>query len=434
MTRQMYSTDRNGGCMYYKKSLNAMTLIQVASILVFVLLLWPQCARADKVTDWNEIGAIAAVTNGGQSPPAATIYLAYMHIAIFDAVNAIDGRFRPFAITSTNVPQGASEEAATVSAAYYILLYLLPTQQTYLDAEYAASLATIPDGQSKNDGIAIGQDVAARFIAQRGCDGRNANIPYTPGSDPGDWQPTPPAYAPALGPWIAQMQPFAILRASQFRGEGPPALNSNQYTEDFNEVKSIGSINSTTRTEEQTEIGKFYAEHTGFQYARVFRDFALAQNMNLTDNARLFAMIYVATADALIACWDSKFHYSFWRPVTSIPAADTDGNPKTEPDPSWLPLIVTPPHPEYPSAHASFTSAFAEILRYFFGTKKVTLTLTSTVTGTSRTFHNTNDLIKEIIDARVYAGIHYRTSCVHGKIIGKNVSEWVTKYFFQPVQ
>jgi hypothetical protein len=403
-------------------------------MFVIVLLSWPYFANADKVTDWNEIGAIAAVTNAGHSPPASTIDLAYMHIAIYDAVNAIDGRYRPFAITSTNVPQGASEEAATVSAAYNILLNLLPTQQAYLDAEYAASLATIPDGQSKDDGIAIGLDVALRFIAQRGCDGRNANIVYTPGSDPGDWQPTPPAHAPALNPWIAQMQPFAILRASQFRAPDPPALTSQQYAKDFNEVKSIGSISSTIRTDEQTEIGKFYSEHAGFQLARAFREFALAQNMNLADNARLFAMIYVCSADALIACWDTKFHYSFWRPVTAIPLADIDNNPETTADPSWLPLIVTPPHPEYPSAHGSYTAAFAEILRYFFGTKNVTITLTSTATGTSRTFHNTNELIKEAIDARVYAGIHYRNSCVQGKIIGKKVADWVTTYFFQPVQ
>jgi hypothetical protein len=420
--------------MFYKTNFKSMTLLQVASIFMLVLLSWPQGAEADKVTDWNEIGAIAAVTNAGKSPPASIIDLAYMHIAIYDAVNAIDGRFRPFAIASSNVPQGASEEAATVAAAYNMLLNLLPTQQAYLDAAYADSLATIPDGQSKDDGIAIGQDVALRFIAQRACDGRNANVVYTPGSDPGDWQPTPPAYLPALNPWTAQMQPFAILRASQFRVPAPPALDSNQYAKDFNEVKSIGSINSTTRTEEQTEIGKFYAEHTGFQYARAFRDFALAQNMNLADNARLFAMIYVSAADALIACWDSKFHYSFWRPVTAIPAADLDGNPKTIADPSWLPLIVTPPHPEYPSAHGSFTAAYAEILRYFFGTKNVTVTLTSTVTGTSRTFDSTNELIKEIIEARIYGGIHYRTACVQGKIIGKKVADWVTAYFFQPVK
>jgi hypothetical protein len=420
--------------MIYKTIFKTTISRQIASIFIVVLACWPRLAGADKVTDWNEIGAIAAVTNAAKSPPAATIDLAYMHIAIYDAVNAIDGRYRPFAITSTNVPQGASEEAATVAAAYNTLLNLLPTQQAYLDAAYAASLATIPDGQSKDDGIALGQDVAVRFIAQRACDGRNANVPYTPGTDPGDWQPTPPAFAPALNPWISQMQPFAILRASQFRAPAPPALTSNQYAKDFNEVKSIGSVNSTTRTDEQTEIGKFYSEHTGFQYARAFRDFAIAQNLGLADNARLFAMIYVASADALIACWDSKFHYSFWRPVTSIPAADLDGNPNTTADPSWLPLIVTPPHPEYPSAHGSFTAAYAEILRYFFNTKNVTITLTSTVTGTSRTFHNTNDLVKEIIEARIYGGIHYRNSCVQGKIIGKKVADWVTKYFFQPVE
>jgi hypothetical protein len=239
--------------------------------------------------------------------------------------------------------------------------------------------------------------------------------------------------APAAVPWLAQLRPFAIRSVAQFRPDGPPALDSPKWAKDYNEVKSIGAIDSTTRTPEQTEIGRFYSEHTGAQFARVFRDFADAHGMSLADNARLFAMIYVASADALIVGWDAKYQYARWRPVTAIPAGDTDGNAATDADPAWAPLLTTPNHPEYVSAHGCFTAAYAETLRQFFGTKHVSVTLTSTVTGTSRTFDNTDDLAREIVEARIYAGIHFRTSCVHGAVVGKKVAHWVSKHFFQPV-
>jgi hypothetical protein len=429
--------------MFYQSSNQRITLQSkarktswqgVVSIFIFALLLFPAIARADKVTDWNEIGTIAIVTNAGTSPPATTVNLAYVHAAIYDAVNAIDRRYSVFAVSVNNAPVGASQEAAAVAAAYNVLVGLFPTQQAYFDVAYATSLATIPDGQSKTDGIAVGAEVAGRFLAMRACDGRNANITYAPGSGPGVWQPTPPAFAPALTPWIAHMRPFAILSPWQFRAPGPLALDSKQWAKEYNEIKSLGSINSSTRTAEQTEIGRFYGEHVGAQFARIFRDFALARGMSLADNARLFAQLYISSADALIAVWDSKFYFGFWRPVTAIPAGDTDGNPETEPDTTWLPLLATPNHPEYPAAHGAFTGAYAEALRNFFGTKQVTITLTSNLTGTSRTFNNTNDLIKEIIEARIYAGLHYRTSGEDGVAIGKKVAQWVAKYYFQPVQ
>jgi hypothetical protein len=349
-------------------------------------------------------------------------------------VNAIDGRYSVFAVAPNAVPQGASQDAAAAAAAYNTLLGLFPTQQTYLDSAYAASLATIPDGQSKNDGIAVGLEIAAKLLAMRSCDGRNANIAYAPGNGPGAWIPTPPAFAAGQTPWMAQMRPFAILSPRQFRVSGPPALDSKQYTKDFKEVKSLGSLNSTDRTPEQTETGQFYLEHTGAQTARIFRNFAISEGMNLSDNARLFAQIYVSIADALISCWDSKYHYGFWRPVTSIPAADTDDNPGTDSDPTWTSLLVTPNHPEYPSGHGSFTAAYAEALRNFFGSKKITITLTSTVTGTSRTFHHTDNIIEEIIEARIYGGLHYRFSDEAGAQIGKKAAQWVSKYYFHPVQ
>ncbi len=409
-------------------------LRQLALLLALCFLLLPVCARADQVTDWNAIGALAAL-NAGKSPAALSIDLAYMHAAIYDAVNAIDGRYSVYAVRPSSVPPDASKEAAAVAAAYNVLKTLLPTQQAFLDSQYATSLAAIAGGDTKTHGIAVGEEVAALFLAWRAGDGRNATITYTPGSGPGAWQPTPPAFAAALTPWVAQMRPFAIESPSQYRAIGPPPLDSAQWAADFNETKSLGAANSTTRTAEQTEIGRFYGiEHPGAQYARIFREFAAEQGMSLADNARLFAVLYVTVTDAQIAVWDSKYHFGFWRPVTAIRAAETDGNPATDADPAWLPLVTTPGHPEYPAAHGAFTGAYAEALRRFFGSKLVNITLTSTATGTSRTFNKTEHLINEIIEARIYGGMHYRTSCEHGVEMGKKVAKWVAKHYFQPLK
>ena len=417
---------RNAG----KVPLPKVVFIFALSILLW---LWPATARADMVTDWNAIANTAVVTNAGRPPGAAHVDMAYVHIAIYDAVNAIDGRYSAFAVTPSSVPPGSSPEAAAAAAAHHVLRNFFPAQQGFLDAAYAASLAAITDGAAKTNGIAVGTEVAILFLALRIGDGRNASVTYTPGSGPGEWQPTPPAFAPPLAPWMAYMRPFALLDSSQFRAEGPPALDSAQWAADYNETKSFGALNSTSRTPEQTEIGRFYSEHVTAQYNRIFREFAASQGLSLADNARLFAMLYVASADALIAGWESKYYYRFWRPVTAIRAGDTDDNPATEANLTWTPLVLTPPHPEYPAAHGCFTGAVAQTLRAFFGTKRVTITLTSTVTGTARTFHNTDDLIHEIIDARIFGGMHYRTSGEHGTVIGKRVAKWVAKHYFRPI-
>jgi membrane-associated phospholipid phosphatase len=353
---------------------------------------------------------------------------------MYDAVNSIDGRYSVFAVSPTSATSGASEDAAAVAAAYNVLKMFFPSQQVYLDARYAESLAAIPDGYSKSQGVGIGEEVANLWLAQRNGDGRNAPITYTPGSGPGAWQPTPPAFAPAQTPWIAQMRPFAMDSASQFRADPPPALDSDTWAADYNETKSLGAIDSVTRTPEETEIGRFYTEHSGAQYNRILRNFASEQNFSLPDEARFMAQINVTAADAIIAVWDSKYFYGRWRPVTAIHAGDTDGNPATDPDPNWTPLAVTPTHPEYPAAHGAFTGSLAEGLRQFFGTKDVTITLSSTVTGTSRTFERTDDLVREIIVARIFGGMHFRTSVVSGKVQGTKVAKLVAKQFFLPLE
>ena len=410
--------------------------LTLTALLVAALPLgWSHSARADAVTDWSAIAQTAIVTNAGRPPSGTIVDVAYVFAAVYDAVNAIDGRYTAFAVSVSASPT-ASQDAAAAAAAHHVLKTFFPTQQVFLDGALAASMAAIPPGPARDQGNAVGVQVATAFLALRANDGRNAVVPYGFGSGPGVYQLTPGAPAPPASPatpWVAQMRPFALQSPSQFRAEGPPHLTSAQWAEDLNEVKAMGVLNGSSRTPEQTEIGRFYAEHPGAQLIRSLREFAAAQSMSVADRARLLAILHISAADALIAVFDSKYFYNFWRPVTAIRAADTDGNDATEPDAGWLPLAPTPNHPEYPAAHGGVSTAYAEALRHFFGTKKVTITLSSTVTGTTHTFHSTDEIIKEIIAARVYGGMHYRTSGVHGSVIGRKVAHWIDKNYFQPV-
>jgi hypothetical protein len=390
-------------------------------------------AKADVVADWNSIAETAAVTNANRPAGATLVDMAYVHAAIYDAVNAIDGRYTPYAVTLANVPKNASQDAAAATAAYHVLKTLFPAQSSFLEIKYVEYLNTIPAGNPKSKGIEIGRNVASRLMKLRAGDGRDAVVPFSQSSGAGAWQPTPPAYAPPITPWMAKMRPFMIESPSQFRPEGPPSMTSDDWARDYNETKLYGAVNSGVRTPTQTEIGRFYAEHTATQYSRITRNFAAGQNMSVADNSRLFAMLYLSMADSLIAAWDSKYYFAYWRPVTAIRAGETDGNELTEADPNWAPLVDTPGHPEYPAAHGCLTAAFAESLRAFYGTKKVNITLSSTVTNTTRSFNKTDDLIKEIIDARIFGGMHYRTSGVHGTVMGKNVAKLMKRRFFQPV-
>jgi hypothetical protein len=422
------SASRPAACVLHETLLAAALVLLALSVM-------PARAKADAVTDWNEIGNTVVVTNAKRPAGAAVVDMAYVHAAIYDAVNAIDRRFTPYVVRPSMTPlPSTSKETAAAAAAYKVLLALFPAQEAFLTAKYTQYVAVFPESRAKTDGIALGSEIAAKFLVLRASDGRDALVPVTPQTGAGDWQPTPPAYAPPLTPWMATMRPFLIQTPSQFRSEGPPALESEQYALDYNETRLYGALNNSLRTSEQTEIGLFYTEHTGAQYNRIFREFALGQNMSVADRARLFAMLYLAGADSLIAAWDSKFYFHFWRPVTAIRAGDTDGNPLTDMDATWAPLAATPGHPEYPAAHGCLTAAFAEALEAFYGTKKVKITLSSTVTNTRRTFENTDDLIKEIIDARIFGGMHYRTSGRDGVAIGRKVAKFMRQNYFRPFE
>jgi len=389
------------------------------------------------VLEWNANAADAIVGVAGLRPERGLIRLAMVHIAIYDAVNAIDGYpFQAYGVHPTVIPP-ASADAAVAAAAHDILVALFPAQQAALDAKYAASLSTIADGPAKSNGIAVGQQTAAGILTLRANDGRDAVVSYSPGSGPGVWAPTPPGFLAAAAPEAAHVQPFALNSPSQFRAEPPPGLTSETWTRDYNEVKTLGVASGSTRTPEQTDIGRFWSDQPILQWNRAWRNIAIMQGLSLEENARFFAMLATATADAIIACWDSKFTYNFWRPVTAIRAGDTDGNPATEPDVNWLAQVVTPNHPEYPAAHGCFSGSSTETLRFFFGTDDFNFTIDSKVAGLTnavRSYNNFSQALDEVLDARVYGGMHYRNSTQKGALLGKQVSRFVTAHFFRPTR
>jgi len=391
--------------------------------------------QTDMVLDWNAHAANAIVGVAGQGPPRGLIRLAMVHIAIYNAVNAINGNpFESYGV-APNVVSPASPEAATAAAAHDVLVALFPAQQADLDAKYTVSLAVIGDGPSKTNGVSTGQQAAAGILGMRANDGRDAVVPYTPGSGPGVWTPTPPAFLPAASPETAHVQPFALDSPSQFRAEPPPELTGKTWTRDYNEVKRLGAATGSTRTPEQTDIGRFWSDQPILQWNRAWRNISVAHGLSLSDNARFFAMLSTASADSIIACWDSKYFYNFWRPVTAIRAGDTDGNPGTEADPNWTGQVTTPNHPEYPAAHGCFSGASTNTLRVFFGTDSFDFTIDSKVadlTSPVRSFGSFSQALAEVLDARVYGGMHYRNSTTAGATIGKQVAKYVTRHFFLP--
>ena len=397
------------------------------------VLLQAPAVRADVVTDWNLVAKTSIVNNAGKPPTTGSAVLAYMHGAIYDAVQAIDGQYKPYAYTPAALDSSASRDAAVVSAGYHVLSAVFPGQNAFLDGARSISLAAIPDGESKDRGIAIGAAAAAAMLANRANDGLEAPGAFVPGSGPGAWQPTPPALLPALSPWMAQLRPFSMTSTDQFRADGPPALTSAQWAEDYNEIKAYGAAVGSLRSLAQTELGRFWIEHPVAQYTRIWRDLATAQGLSTSENARFFAMLSFGWADALIASFESKYYFQFWRPVTAIRAGDSDGNAGTAPDSAWSSAQPTPNHPEYPAAHSASAAAQAAVIEEFFGTKKVPLPLSSAVTGTAYVLGSTDDFVKELIEARIMGGMHYRTSGVHGAVMGSKVGGWLTKHYFQPV-
>jgi len=401
---------------------------------------------AAPVRDWSNEARRAIVPPsagaenfGNKFPGEAAVYMGIVHAAIYDAAVAIEGGYTPYAIALT-APADTSPAAAIATAAHHTLIGLQPqfglnpAQQAILDGDYAAYLAAVPDGAAKANGIAIGEQVAEAVLALRANDGREKN-PTVADLDPpaaglGVWQPD--LSRPVLGLRLPGIRPLALESASQFRPDGPNPLTSEEYADDVNQVEQLGRFDSATRTDEQTTEALFWTDHDIRQWNDGMLRLIAARGLDLVQTARMLAMAHVAGGDAMIACFDAKYQYWFWRPYQAIPQADTDGNPATVADPTWRPLRATPNFPEYPSAHACHSSGIVEALDAFFGTDKVTFSLDSRVTGTTREYDRLQDVVKDVDWARVLVGFHFRNSDQQGSALGRKVGGYVVDHFFQP--
>jgi len=385
-------------------------------------------AHADVVTDWNN-AALDAIRNGHTAPPIASRSLAILHISIHDAVNGIARTYDQYLVQGA-VPASASREAAASTAAHEALVNLFPTAASSFDALHAAILARIPDGPQKTAGSVWGEFVAEQILAARANDGSDAIAPPPGGSGPGVWVPTPPAFLAYLLPQWGFVAPFGMTSSSQFRPPGPPSLDSQRYASDYNEVKELGAAVGSTRTDEQTQIALFWADGAGTEtpsghWNSIAQIIAAAQGNTLEQNARLFALLNIAMADAAICAWDAKYTFDFWRPVTAIAFA--------EPELNWMSFIVTPPFPDYVSGHSTFSGAAATVLPWFFGTNDLPFTTCSDfLPGVSRSFSTCLDAAEEAAMSSIYGGIHFRSASEDGLQAGISIGEWTVAHYLQP--
>jgi hypothetical protein len=430
----------------------------VAAMAAAAALVLPTLAQADTVTDWNRTATgilIQFPATGGGAAPALQVSMGMVEGAVSDAVNAIERRHRPFLLSQKFDSRG-SKEAAAAQAAYDVLSSLVADpragiapatqaalQQT-LDTALADSLTPIANGAAKTNGIAAGHAAADAMLAARANDGRFGPSPWVSNPAIGHWQPLLNAMGqPILDPtpWVANVQPFTMKSSSQFRTAGPNALTSDVYADEFNDVKTLGAIDSTVRTALQTQIALFWQSNGG--PAILWNDVArqLAENpmyhLDLVDTAALFGLMNLAGADAAINCWNDKYYWDFWRPWNAIPRAGDDGNPATDPESSWAALL-TAPYPEHPSGHMCLDGALLGSLRMFLGTDSAQFTVTSSRAASlpllpnPRPFSSFSEPLAEITDARVWAGLHFRTADVQGNQLGQEVAEWAAHHYFGP--
>lgn len=390
----------------------------------------PPNAAADVVTDWNVIAlAPAWLGSVDQARTAAMV-----HAAIFDAVNAIDNRYTAYAV-SPPLSLPASQEAAAVAAAYGVLVRMFPGIKPILDIPYGASLAQIPDGDAKANGIALGDFVAAEVVALRSADG-SFPAPYTlPPPGLGVWRPT--SFGLPAIPWWGGVTPFVLESSTQFHVPDPPALTSADYAADVNEVKAYGGATSDLRTPEQTEIVNFWVESTALAWNRIARTLAAERQTSLLENARIFALLNLALSDAFVVVFETKYRFNFWRPIHAIRENDgttqyDDGNPDTVPDPTWRPLLATPNHPEYLSGHSLTSAAAAEVLKRLFGQAVGFSTTSTTLPGVARSYAGFWDAAREVVDARVFGGIHFRRTCVLSNAMGRKIGRFALRHYLLP--
>jgi hypothetical protein len=439
------------GDLMKSKAFRTSTLFALSALLATA------APAQNAITSWNSI-AVQTVIQAKTTPGMTGIFLAYSNLAAFDAVNAIHPRFQAYGGIQPAAPLDASESAAVAAAVHDVLVHYFPAQAASnpnatppfvgLDETYADYLASLNESPAAiSDGVQVGQQAAAALLALRANDGLVGVSTYvfqTPG--PGVYQPTPPfPYSGPQTPWIANMTPFTMSSPAQvLPDEGPTPLSSQEWVDDYNLTKTLGSLTSTVRTSEQTTIGLFWTANPGSAFNSMLTDLVSRNSLSTLDSARLFAMVFTGYGDGFIGCMNAKYHFNFWRPVTAIQEGDTDGNPDTIADPNWLPLATTPNHPEYPAAHGCVTGAVTSVVASYFGAPNLTLHVTVTYSipaalggGTqtaTRTFSSTKDLLHEVQMARIYGGMHFHHSVVQGAVLGQKVAHELVGKYFQPLK
>ncbi|GIM96171.1 hypothetical protein Ato02nite_079640 [Paractinoplanes toevensis] len=397
-------------------------MLAVAALLVTAFAPAPAARAAtgtNAVVLWNSNAQTAIYEVARQGPYVAPRSFAMVQGAVYDAVNAIAGTpYQPY-LRAPRAHRGDSADAAVAAAAYRVLLSLFPAQSPDLDGMYAAALAPIPDGRAKRGGIAVGEQAAADMIAARVGDGAFGPATWTVGTAPGQWRPTPPAYA-SDGAWVGDMRSFVIPRNDMFRTAGPPALTSARWSRDLAEVKVLGGVHSTVRTQDQTEAAIWWHDRRLTEW-EIKRQLAGTRHLSTLQTARMFALADVANADSLIACFNEKKYWSFWRPVTAVQETG---------DPTWMPLLTTPPFPDYTSGHTCSTSTIMVTLRAFFGRDDIPFSAYSADSGTTRHFTSFSSALAEVVEARIWGGVHYRSADVDGARIGDGVARYVLAHEF----
>ena len=385
------------------------------------------------IADWNAVAVATIVVDAGKANAEAFMWYAYHQAAAYNAVVGITRRYELYKWSHLG-PTGASPEAAAAVASHDLLLEYFPASATRLSDALALSLGAIPDGSSKDAGIAYGEQAAARIIQLRADDGRFGATTFDEPEAPGVWRPTPPTFTPFFDPWLAELEPFMRASPSQFRPGPPPGLKTDVYTREFREVKRLGSLTSKDRTHGQTQTALFFSDIGIGPLQASLRDLVTRHEMDISESARVFAAVDLSVADAIIASWDAKLHYAWWRPITAIQLANTDGNPNTTRDADWEPLIANPPYPDYTSGLNSVTAATGRALAGLLGLGggEIDLFITSAAAGETRHYTNKRDLIHDAVDSRVWSGLHFRTADRVAAETGKLVARRALSQFFQP--
>jgi hypothetical protein len=398
-------------------------------------------SHSDTIRVWNA-NALAALGAAAQPPNLAVLHMAMVQGAVYDAVNSIDGGHEPLLPGVASVSPTASMDAAVATAAYRVLdgLGMAPVPalpdavRMTLSTQYNQTLASILDGPAKALGIEAGQAAATAMLAARHGDGRYVAFPLTAGTEPGEWRPVAPATVLDPNSWISEVDPFTLLSTSQFRTPGPRNLNSAAYAQEYNEVKSLGAMGSQ-RSEEQEAIARFYNVNPLELFNRTFRTISQTEGLGLVEEARLFGMINVAAADAIINCWNDKRFHNFWRPTTAIREGDNDGNARTIGDPGWTPLETNPPYSDHTSGYNCMAGSFMNAGKAFFGGDKMHFNVVRSpaAPAVAREYHRFTDVVDDTIDARVYQGLHFRSADIQGARLGQQVAGWVNSNSFRAV-